>query len=75
MKKEVINFQWQEETTSRYGDGVSHPKKGAKTKHFNLLVRNGNTPVMKVQLKAESKKAALKYCKARWPNAVIKVID
>jgi len=29
---------------------------------------------MKVDLRAESKKAAINYGKARWPNAVIDVI-
>ena len=75
MKKEPITFQWQEETTSRYGDGVSHPMKGAKTKPFKILVRNGQMAAMKVELRAESKRAAINYGKARWPNAVIEVIS
>ena len=75
MNKEVITFQWQEETTSRYGDGISHPKKGVKTKAFKILVRNGQMAAMKVELRAESKKAAISYGKARWPNAAIEVIS
>ena len=74
MNKEVITFQWQEETNSRYGDGVSHPKKGVKTKPFKILVRNGQMAAMKVELRAESKRAAINYGKARWPNAAIEVI-
>ena len=74
MKEEPITFQWQEETISRYGDGVSHPKKGVKTKPFKILVRNGQMAAMKVELRAESKTAAINYGKARWPNAVIEVI-
>jgi len=75
LNKEVITFQWQEETTSRYGDGISHPKKGVKTKAFKILVRNGQMAAMKVELRAESKKAAISYGKARWPNAAIEVIS
>jgi len=74
MTKEPIPFQWDEESTSRFGDGISHPKKGAKTKPFKILVRNGQSAAMKVQLRAESKTAAVNYGKARWPNAVIQVI-
>ena len=75
MNKEPITFQWQEETTSRYGDGISHPKKGVKTKPFKILVRNGQMAAMKVELRAESKRAAINYGKARWPNAAIEVIS
>jgi len=75
LNKEVITFQWQEETNSRYGDGISHPKKGAKTKLFKILVRNGQMAAMKVELRAESKRAAINYGKARWPNAVIEIIE
>ena len=75
MTKEPIPFQWDEESTSRFGDGISHPKKGAKTKPFKILVRNGQSAAMKVQLRAESKTAAINYGKSRWPNAVIEVIS
>lgn len=75
MNKEVITFQWQEETNSRYGDGISHPKKGVKTKPFKILVSNGQMAAMKVELRAESKRTAINYGKARWPNAVIEVIE
>jgi len=75
LNKEPITFQWQEETISRYGDGISHPKKGVKTKLFKILVRNGQMAAMKVELRAESKRAAINYGKARWPNAAIEVIS
>ena len=76
MKKEPITFQWQEDDAkSRYGDGISHPKKGSKTKLYKLLVRGSQMAAMKVQLPAENKTAALNYGKARWPYAVIEVID
>ena len=75
MKKEPITFQWQEDDAqSRYGDGISHAKKGVKNKAFKLLVRNAQRAVMKVELQAENKTAALRYGKARWPNAAIEVV-
>ena len=75
MNKEPITFQWQEDDVkSRYGDGISHAKKGSKTKAFKLLVRNAQMAVMKVELQAENKTAALSYGKARWPNAAIEVV-
>lgn len=52
----------------------THAKKGAKTKTFKLLVRNLEAAAMKIQLKAENKTAAIKYCKARWPEAAIEII-
>ena len=75
MNKEVITFQWQEETNSRYGAGVSHPKKGVKPKPFKILVRNGQMAAMKVELRAESKRAAINYGKARGRDAAIEVIS
>lgn len=76
MRTGLTAFQWQEEDTStRLGDGISHPKKGAKTKLFRLLVRGIDAAAMKIQLRAENKTAAVKYCKARWPSAAVEVIE
>ena len=75
MSKSPSAFQWQEDSSqSRYGEGISHAKKGARTKTFKLLVRNAQMAVMKVELKAENKTAALSYGKARWPHAAIEVV-
>lgn len=75
MNKEPITFQWDETNpSSRYGDGISHPKRGAKTKLYRLLVRGPEMAAMKVQLPAETQRAAIAYGKARWPNAAIEVI-
>ena len=45
-----------------------------KTKIFNLLVRDIDAAAMKIQLKAENKTAAIKHCKARWPEAAVEII-
>ena len=69
-------FQWDDNHPhARHGDGISHPKKGSKTKTYKLLVRNSQMAAMKVELKAETKKDALRYGKARWPEAVIEVVQ
>lgn len=75
MRTGLAAFQWQEEDArSRSGEGISHPKKGARTKMFELLVRDLEAAAMKIQLRAENKTAAIKYCKARWPGAAVEVL-
>ena len=71
----MTNLQWDDNhPLAQYGDGISHPKKGARTKLFKLLVRNSQMSAMKVELKAESKRDAIRYATARWPGAVIDAI-
>lgn len=75
MRTGLTAFQWQEEDArSRLGEGISHPKKGARTKIFRLLVKGIDSAAMRIQLRAENKTAAIKYCKARWPNAIVQVM-
>ena len=75
MRTGLTAFHWHEEdTNAKLGEGISHPRKGAKTKIFRLLVRGLDAAAMKIQLRAENKTAAIKYCKARWPSAAVEVI-
>lgn len=75
MKKEAIAFQWNDsDKTAQYGDGISHPVRGAKTKSYKLIVKGAQISPMKVELKAETQKHALRYGKARWPGAVIELV-
>jgi hypothetical protein len=68
-------FQWDDNhPQAQYGDGISHPRKGSKTKLYKLLVRNSQMAAMKVELKAETKRDAVRYGKARWPEAAIEVV-
>tara|TARA_R100001163_G_C5030084_1_gene170534 strand:+ start:210 stop:428 length:219 start_codon:yes stop_codon:yes gene_type:complete len=68
-------FQWDDNhPQAQYGDGISHPKKGAHTKLYRLLVRGPQMAAMKVELKAESWRDAVRYGKARWPGAAIEVV-
>ena len=71
----MTGFQWVgSHPQAQYGDGISHARKGAKTKLYKLLVRNSQMAVMKVELKAETQKDAVRYGKARWPGAAIEVV-
>lgn len=56
------------------GEGLSRPEKGAKTRTYRLLVRQQTLGPMKVGLKAESPKHALRYANARWPDAAIELL-
>ena len=68
-------FQWDDNhLQAQHGDGISHPRKGAKTKFYKLLVRNQQMAAMKVELKAETQRDAVRYGKARWPDAAIEVV-
>jgi len=71
----LSNFQWDDNhPQALHGDGISHPKKGVKTKPFKLLVRNGQAAPMIWRTSAENQKAAINYGKARWPDAAIEVV-
>lgn len=74
MKEEAITFQWNDvDRKAQYGDGISHPVKGAKTKSYKLIVRGAQVSPLKVELRAETQKHALRYGRARWPGAVIEL--
>ncbi len=71
----MTTFQWDDKhPQAQYGDDISHPRKGSKTKLYKLLVRNSQMAAMKVELKAETKQDAVRYGKARWPGAAIEVV-
>ena len=43
---EAVPFQWQEENTGRFGDGISRPLPKAKTRQYRVLVYpNGARPI------------------------------
>ena len=67
-------LQWREdEPEGSYGEGVSRPRHGAKTKEFRLIVHpKGARPITWIT-RAESKTAAIKYAQNRWPSATVEV--
>lgn len=70
---EVQCFLWRmaPEEQGTYGDGVSRPRHGARVKEFTVLVRFPQTTPIKWFTRAESKRAAQKYARNRWPLAVV----
>ncbi len=70
-----MTFQWDDKhAQAQYGDDISHPRKGARTKIYKMLVRGPQMATMKVELKAETQRDAIRYGKARWPGAAVEAI-
>ncbi len=55
------------------GEGVSRPIRGTETKGFHLSIKQQAAPAMRVVLRAEDLKSAMKYAHARWPDASIEL--
>ena len=66
-----VTLQWADEERGSFGDGISRPKPGAKTREFRVIVYpRGSRPVTWIT-RAESKRHALKYAQNRWPGAEV----
>ena len=65
-------LQWRTDETElgNYGEGVSRPRHNARVKDFTVLVLFPQTRPIKWYTRAESKRAAAKYARNRWPHAV-----
>ena len=68
-----IVLQWDEPLHGKFGDGVSRPRQGQKTRPYTLLVRQRENRPMRVTLPAPSRQAALRYARNRWPEAEVEV--
>ncbi len=55
-------------------EGVTRPKKKAKTKKYRLRVAGFGISPMILSTNAENEEAAIKYAKARWKDCKIEVI-
>ncbi len=67
-------LHWQEEYLPvRYGEGVSRPKPGSRTREYRVLVFIVGGPPMIWITRAESKQHALKYAQARWPGSEVEL--
>ena len=60
---------------AQIGVGLSRPASSKGLKKFKLLVKLTDQSRMIFRTKAESKTAALKYAKNRWPSATIVSIE
>lgn len=68
----MLPFQWAEEpTTAKLGDGISRPKPGSRTRQYQIKVHTAGARPMTVFMRAESKRAAIKYATNRWPGAQV----
>tara|TARA_R100000353_G_scaffold33595_2_gene26960 strand:- start:305 stop:529 length:225 start_codon:yes stop_codon:yes gene_type:complete len=55
-------------------EGVTRPKKKAKTKKYRLRVAGFGISPMFLSTNAENEEAAIKYAKARWKDCKIEII-
>jgi len=55
-------------------EGVTRPKKKAKTKLYKLRIRGVGNAALVLKTYAETEKAAIKYAKARWADCKIEVV-
>jgi len=64
-------FQWRTdaEQVGNYGEGVSRPRHNARVRDFKVTIRFRDARPITWYTRAESKRAAEKYARNRWPNA------
>jgi len=68
----MLPWQWAEEpTAARYGDGISRPRPGKPTREYRLIIHTAGARPLTWIARAESKRAAMKYARNRWPNAEV----
>lgn len=73
-KGSFLPLRWDERPIgARHGEGISRPKDGAKTREYRLMITLPTTQPMLWITKAESKRHAIKYAKARWPECEVEV--
>jgi len=68
-----ICIQWDEAPEGRYGDGISRPVPKARTKLYRVIVRKPGAQPMTWTTRAETKRHAIRYAQARWPEAAVEV--
>ncbi len=54
-----------------WGQGISRPIRGEKTRLYKLVVRGRGVGEMKVKLRAPNREEAIKYAKNRWPETEV----
>ncbi len=75
MSDSPIAFQWRTppEEQGIYGEGISRPRHGVRTKEYRLMVFPSGAKPMLWITKAENVNAAIRYAQNRWPNATVEV--
>ncbi len=69
-------MHWIEEDAdkSQHGEGISRAPANAKTKLFDLIVKQPGSRPMKLSIPAETAVKAKQYAEARWPLAQIELV-
>lgn len=77
MKKDKFSaFTWHENCTSSHSEpGLTRAAAGAKTKQYRVLVCPPRAPRLTLTMQAESKVAAKKYVKNRWPGSTVESVE
>jgi hypothetical protein len=70
----MLPWQWADgPQTSQHGDGISRPRPKARTREFRLIIYPVGAKPMTWITRAETKRHAIRYAKARWPGATVEV--
>lgn len=70
----MLPWQWAEEpTAAKLGDGISRPRPGSRTREYKLIIYPQGARPLTWFTRAESKRAAIKYARNRWPSAEVEV--
>ena len=57
------------------GEGISRPRPSERTRGYRLQVKQPNMPAMRIVMPAPTKAKAISYCKNRWPDSTVEVIE
>ena len=70
-----VPLQWANtEQPGLYGEGLSRPRSGARTREFRLRVKQPGAKAMFWFTRAESKRHAMRYAENRWPGSHVEVV-
>lgn len=69
VKGALLQWRTDETEIGNYGEGVSRPRHNARVKDFTVLITMPQARPIKWYTRAESKRAAAKYARNRWPQA------
>ena len=70
VKGALLQWRTDETELGNYGEGISRPRQNARVKDFTVLITLPQAKPIKWYTRAESKRAAAKYARNRWPLAV-----